>query len=385
MTDIDGNIGNDTSTSTEQVCGILFDISAQGDFWTKGAGLALADTFKGTIVEFNTLEAAVEAGITPYSGGDDLLNGIPHYHINHFFQTVGGTGRLFVAFADCSVNWNAIVDMQKAAHGIISQVGVWTEQSLWKKTDAMATQYNVQLVGELNAVAVNLANNYHAPLSIVLSANTAKIATASTPETQVVFSMIPSCVVNSRYVSVLLGQEIDEKVSSMQTGLESCTPVGCLGLALGAISTATVAECIGWVQKFNLSPYFQTVEFGFGNAAVVDQRLTNATHYDSLSSVQLDNLDDLGYVFLTKYTGMEGGVYFSGDQTCSDGDYRTIARNRAINKSRRMVRTALLPYVNSPVKVDPATGYLSAAQGTIFKNVVNDVLESMSNNEEISG
>lgn len=33
-------------------------------------------------------------------------------------------------FADCGVDWNAIEQMQRAAHGMINQLGVWTEQSL---------------------------------------------------------------------------------------------------------------------------------------------------------------------------------------------------------------------------------------------------------------
>ena len=392
MTDTDGNIGYDGNTSVEQICGLVFDISAQSDFWTKGAGLALVDTFKDTVVEFNTLADAEEAGIKQYTGekdnenvSKDLLNGVPYYHINHFFQMAGGSGRLFVAFADCSTDWNALVDMQKAASGTISQIGVWTEQNLWKITDASASTYNIQLVGALDAVGSDLANNYHAPVSIVLNANSAKVATSTTPDGQVVWSKIPKCVVDARYVTVLLGQETSEEVALMQGAFASCTPVGCVGLALGALSQASVAECIGWVQNFDLAKYFQHIELGFGDATIANQKPTSMTKFESLSTAQLDKLDDLGYVFLLKYTGKEGSVFFSGDQTCSNGDYRTIARNRAINKSRRNVRSALLPYVNSPIKVNPATGYLSAAQSTIFSNLVTSILQAMVDSEEISG
>ena len=104
-----------------------------------------------------------------------------------------------------------------------------------------------------------------------------------------------------------------------------------------------------------------------------------------MSQIQLDTLEELGYVFLVKYSGLEGHVYFSGDTTCSNGDYRTISRNRVINKSRRSVRTALLPYVNSPIKVDPATGNLSAAQIAVFTNLITKILNAMVAAEEISG
>lgn len=393
MTDTDGNIGGNIPPLTEKVCGLLFDISEQTDFWTKGAGLALVDTLKDNVIELNSLDDAEKIGITAYTGeldddnaSKDLLLGIPYYHIKQFFTISGGTGRLFIMFADCSTNWDAIINMQKAAHGIINQFGVWTEKNLWKKTDPSAPTYSIQIVGDLQSVGENLANTYNSPASILLCANSAKVATtADSDEAKIVWSMIPTCVIDSRYVTVLLGQGLDSDVSAMQASLASCTPVGCLGAALGCLAQASVAESIGWVQNFDLINYFPDIEFGFGDATLSEKKLTNTTKYSSLSAAQLDTLDELGYVFLIKYNGLEGHVYFSGDQTCSKGDYRTIARNRTINKSRRAVRSALLPYVNSPIKVDPSTGYLSTAQSTIFTNIVTDILQAMSNAEEISG
>ncbi|MDR1090962.1 MAG: DUF2586 family protein [Prevotella sp.] len=392
MTDTDGNIGTGVSASVEKVCGLLFDVSAQADFWTKGAGLALADTLKDNVIELNSLDDAEKIGITAYTGeldndlvSKDLLFGIPYYHIKHHFTLSGGTGRLFIMFADCSQNWNAVIDMQKASHGIISQFGVWTEKNLWKQTDPTAPVYSIQIVGDLESVGESLANTYNAPASILLSANSAKVGTTAGDEPTVAWSMIPTCVIDSRYVTVLLGQGLDADVSAMQASLASCTPVGCVGAALGCLTQASVAESIGWVRNFDLINYFPDIEFGFGDAALSEKKLVNTTKYSSLSASQLDDLDGLGYVFLIKYSGLEGHVYFSGDKTCSNGDYRTISRNRTINKSRRAVRTALLPYVNSPIKVDPSTGYLSSAQSTIFSNIVTDILQAMADAEEISG
>ena len=36
MTDTDGNIGAEVSNNTEKICGLLFDISGQSNFWTTG-------------------------------------------------------------------------------------------------------------------------------------------------------------------------------------------------------------------------------------------------------------------------------------------------------------------------------------------------------------
>lgn len=387
MTDTDGNIGVSQSTSTEKITGLLFDISKQARFFEEGAGLAAKDKLEGTVLEINQMSDLKELGITPYVGPDDtgLLFGVPYYHIEHFFKVQGATGRLYVMFANCGTNWDAIDQMQRAAYGMINQLGVWTEQSLWKKTDDSGGAYTLNIVNSLQPKARDLANN-NSPLSILLNANTAVLETTSSTEKKIDLSKIPTCVSDARYVTVLLGQALDTTVTAMQvTNKTNTTPVGNIGAALGCLASAHVQESIGWVNKFNMAGCFSDVEMGFGDSTIATNKLTSSLKYSSLNKVQLDTLDDKGYVFLCKYSGLEGGVYFSKDQTCSNGDYRTIARNRTINKSRRAVRNALLPYVNSPLKVDPSTGFLSAAKITMFNNIVSDLLTTMQNNEEISG
>lgn len=386
MTDTDGNIGRGSTNSNEKVSGLLFDISKQKDFWTKGAGLALKDKLQGNVIELNSPDDMKELGIMPYTGkaDSDLLFGIPYYHIDHFFKIQGEVGRLFIMFADCGQNWDAISQIQQASRGMISQLGVWTDQSLWKQTDPEAETYSIDLVSALQSKAASLAEG-NAPLSILLSANTAVVDTADTPKKQVDLSKIPSCIINSRFVTVLLGQGLDSAVSVMQLANENATPVGTVGAALGCLALAHVQESIAWVNKFNLIGYFPDIELGFGDVTKSAEKFVSTLKYSSLSLPQLNTLDDLGYVFLCKYSGLESGVYFSKDQTCSRGDYRTIALNRTIHKSRRAIRNALLPYVNSPLRVDPSTGQLSAAQITMFQNIVNDILKTMLDNEEISG
>ena len=387
MSDTDGNIGTSSTTSTEKVTGLLFDISKQAKFFEEGAGLAVKDKLQGNVIEINSMDDLKELGITAYSGDTkkDLLFGIPYYHINHFFGIQGSTGRLFIMFADCGVDWNAIEQMQRAAHGMINQLGVWTEQSLWKQTDPEAETYSIDLVTDLQSKAASLADE-NAPLSILLCANSAVIATDEESVKKVELGKIPTCVINARFVSVLLGQGLDADVSAMQLANQNLTPIGNIGAALGCIASASVQESFAWVNKFNLIGYFPDIEMGFGDVTLnSESKLTSTLKYSSLNKIQLDNLDDKGYIFLCKYSGLESGVFFSKDQTCSNGDYRTVARNRTIHKSRRAVRNALLPYVNSPLKVDPSTGYLSSAKITMFQNIVSDILTTMQNNEEISG
>ena len=125
MTDSDGNMGSTSTAANVAVSGLLFDISGQENFWTMGAGALYKEKLDGTIIELTSLDQCADYGIFPYTEGDedtDLLKGIPYYHINHFFKINQGTGRLFVMFADCSENWNAIQNMQHATHGIMYQL-----------------------------------------------------------------------------------------------------------------------------------------------------------------------------------------------------------------------------------------------------------------------
>lgn len=290
-------------------------------------------------------------------------------------------------FADCSQDWSAIDQMQRVAHGMINQLGVWTDQSLWKQTDASADTYSIDLVTGLNSKAASLAEE-NAPLSILLSANTTVIATTDANIKQVDLNKIPSCFIGARYVTALLSQGLDADVAHMQLANPNMTPVGIIGGILGSLALASVQESFAWVNKFNLIGYYPDIEMGFGDVTLdSENKFTSTLKYSSLNKSQLDSLDDKGYVFLCKYSGLESGVYFSKDQTCAnaDSDYRTVARNRTIHKSRRAVRNVLLPYTHSPLKVDPSTGYLSTAKITMFQNLVSDVLTTMQNNEEISG
>jgi hypothetical protein len=388
MRDTDGNIGSSSTTSTEKITGLLFDISKQDKFFTEGAGLAVKDKLQGNVIEINSMDDLKELGIAAYSGdtSKDLLFGIPYYHISHFFDIQGANGRLFIMFADCGENWDAVDQIQRAAHGMINQLGVWTEQSLWKMTDSSADTYSIDLVTSLNSKAVALADE-NAPLSIVVSPNSAVVTTVDGTSKQIELAKIPSCQIDARYVTVLLSQGLDTDVTAMQFANPNHTPVGSIGALLGCVAAASVQESFAWVNKFNLIGYFPDIEMGFGDITESDGKLTSTLKYSSLNKVQLDTLDDKGYVFLCKYSGLESGVFFSKDQTCANAtsDYRTMARNRTINKSRRAVRNALLPYVNSPLKVDPSTGYLSSAKITMFQNIVSDVLMTMQTNEEISG
>lgn len=391
MTDTDGNIGVERTSVPERISGLLFDISKQNKFWESGAAAKAADKLKDTVVEINQLSDLEALGITPYAAAtgetavENFLNGIPYYHIRHYLMRNGGYGRLYVAFADCSANWDALNVMQRASGGMISQFGVWTEQALWRETDGEADTYGLEMVDDLELAAKAMADQNHAPAVIVLNANPNEVS-GSTEGGAIVFSKLPNCYKkDARYVTVALGQAVDNEVRAMQVGLASKTPVGNIGAVIGELSITNVGESIGYVARHNISTLFPDIELGFGDATIANGALTNSMRYDALTMAQIDALDDKGYLFLCKYAGVENGIYFNGDPTCSEGDYRTIFRNRVINKSRRLVRSVLLPYVNAPIRIDPTNGQLSAAQIAVFSNSMRSALDTMVTASEVSG
>ena len=396
--DVDGNIPYDTGSSNEKVPGLLFDVSLQPTLFTEGYGKTNESKLKqGDVCYITSFKSAVnDFGIIERSEATEeeeanvnFLHGIPAYHIREFFRmsgNVNGTGKLYVMFADCSSSWEAVEVMQRAAGGMINQMGIWTEQPLWKAAGA-AEKYNLNLVKGLNDVAVSLAE-LNQPLSLVLSANPSNTGGDTTEGRQIDLNRIPSCICEASRVSCIFGQAHHETVTLMQMRNANHTPVGFLGAVMGAIARAGVHESIAWVKQFNLfTDHFQEIELGFGdiNLDEAEENFLSLNRYESLSPSLLDELDDKGYIFPIKYAGRENGIYISKDQTCSTGDYRTIARNRTINKSRRAVREALLPYVNSPLMVNPSTGYLAPSKITSFKTLVGDILAKMQAAQEISG
>lgn len=396
--DVDGNIPYSPSSDQEKVTGLLFDISLQPQLFTAGYGknnennvkpgdVVYITSRKSSITDFGMIER-VDVIDPEEENNENFFHGIPAYHIREFFRMSGmvdGPGKLYVMFADCSSNWDAVNVMQRAAGGMINQLGVWTEQPLWK-LNGEENLYNLNLVKGLNDKAEAMAAQ-NQPLSVVLCANPSNTGAFTTAGKQVNLNKIPSAICESSRVSVIFGQAANYNNSIIQKRNRNNTPIGFLGAVMGALAKARVQESMAWVKQFNLfADDFQDIELGFGDINLdADDEFESLNMYESLSPMLLDELDDKGYIFPIKYPGRENGIYISKDQTCSHGDFRTIARNRTINKSRRQVRAALLPYVNSPLMVNPATGFLAASKITAFKTLIGDILAKMQAAQEISG
>ena len=186
-------------------------------------------------------------------------------------------------------------------------------------------------------------------------------------------------------VAVLIGQSAKEDVHDLQLRLiNQATPtyvtVGNIGAALACLAVAPANESMGHVANFNLSAVMTTAELGLGNLAIENNAWVDGAAYTNINTLSYQKrnryLHHKGFVFLTTYDGLEDSVFFSGDQTITKGDYSKVALNRVMNKSRRVVRRALLPYVNEDWEVDAATGELSQISLSVIQDIVISALNA---------
>lgn len=147
-----------------------------------------------------------------------------------------------------------------------------------------------------------------------------------------------------------------------------------VGTLLGSYSKNPVNQSGAWVSKNNI----------YGGALTI--AAINGENIDTYSDGVLATLDENGAIFITSIVGIEG-FYYNDSHTCTSitDDFAYIESNRTINKAIRLIRTALLPSLNAPIKVDPENGQLPPEVIKADESIARRALESMQNNDEVSG
>jgi hypothetical protein len=140
------------------------------------------------------------------------------------------------------------------------------------------------------------------------------------------------------------------------------------------MSLAKVSESIAWVQKFNMALGSELDTIAFSNGQL----------YSGLADSQFESLNTYGYIFLRKLVGIAGS-YFSDSKTAiaASSDYSNNENNRVYQKITRDVRSALLPTLSSPIKVN-SDGTLDQATISYFESLANRPLSQMEANGELS-
>ncbi len=173
-------------------------------------------------------------------------------------------------------------------------------------------------------------------------------------------------------VSVVIAQDLDVA----NTGNAIHKKMAAVGDVLGCISAAKVNECIGWVDKFPLQD--------LADNTFVNVGLSSNLNINNYTLTDLDTLHDKGYIFARPLTGLPG-FYWSSDPSCAaiTVDEAYLSNGRTLNKAARLLRTALIGKLNSPIELT-SEGKIKPAVIGSFESAAEAVLRNMQGDGEIS-
>jgi hypothetical protein len=326
-------------------------------FLVKGGGLARQapgeDHVSALLFAIAAPAAYSGAKMKSYTGLTDIeADGI--IETNATYAVAWYQAREFYRIAPGATLWMAFnatyPELLTGTSGKLRQIGT-----------TVATLTDVTSV--LQAAATTWATS-HAPVQFVAgfepvaTANLTTIASADT--------------LNAPNVSVVLFGSHVGKGAALATSTSKAY-ISAIGAVLGAIAAASVHESIAWVQKFNLSDgvELETVRVADGTVPT-----------DSV----LNGLNDKRYIVGRKHIGI-AGTYLNDSHaaTVATSDYAMLESTRTVNKARRLLRTAMLPRLNSPVLIDATSGKLDSGTVAELEALGLTGLQAMLQAGEVSG
>jgi len=306
------------------------------------------------------LASILEADALGFNAAFDATNSVNTYQSILEFFTSSPKGTLYVQCIDQAAtliqmltpsNAESLIKLVNFAEGKIKQIGVTFNY------DGAPADFEAMFaaaIPQAQLFAEHCAEN-NRPLHVVLEGYGLDGTTDLKD-------------LNSNKVSVFIGQN----AAFFAQGAYA-EPHCAIGTCLGVISAAPVNESIGYVGGFN-------VQKGTLQSAMIGGVLVS-----DIPSTTIESLEENGYIFFIKYTDYSG-IYINNSFTCTvdTDDYNRIEKNRTWNKAARLIRTAMLPYVNSPVLVSE-TGQLDAVTVGAMEAAGNKALRPMFSANEISG
>ncbi|MFB9079016.1 DUF2586 domain-containing protein [Flavobacterium procerum] len=337
ITKLSGGLGR-RNPEQDMVSGLLFE------------GIATSKLALDKLERIASLEDAIALGITE---DYDFKGQSAYYQIQQFFR-MNPSGDLYI-MAVAAESYSEVVEkameMQEKANGNIRQMAIiYSASTPFSQTLAAIAKAQVQ---------ADLAYADYMPFEIILEGKGFDF------ESEADSSSLAD--LNSENVSVVIAMDLDK----LKEKNFNYTNSAAVGLALGTLSKAKVSENIAWIEKFNLTGD------GFSKPGFVGGK-------EIKSLGDLRTLNDKRYIFTQTHTGL-AGVYFNDSHTCTAGteDFAYIENNRTINKATRLLRTALLPKLASPVLVD-IDGKLPQSVSKSFEGLCRNALEGMVANQEVS-
>lgn len=305
-----------------------------------------------------TLTGGITGTITQFTGGVASKLVQWYYHISEFFR-IQPKGKLWVGFfaVPSTYTFSEVTDMQNNATGEIRQIGVLKDSAAWATADITA----------LDTVCATNKSLYQ-PLQALYAGNlqaTTDITTIADVST-----------LSANDVMNVIGQDgygWGNFIYQMN-GTAGKKSISCLGAQLGQTSLRKVSESIAWVGSANMSNGTELEIPAFSNGQLVSALSTNA----------LEALNTKRHTFLKKFTGYSGS-FFNDSHMCilQSSDYAYMENNRTICKAERLLYTAYLPYLNSPIQFN-SNGTLTDLTIAQFEGVGNTALDQMIRDTELS-
>lgn len=308
----------------------------------------------------STVERAESLGITA-TATDWEIQAL-HYHLSEVFRINPGISLYVGLFrqGEEAFDFSEVKRLQNYAEGRLRQVAVYAPARTLQAADLTALQ----------GVADTLEQQ-DIPLSLLYACRIGEVR-----------NLPQVCGSNKKNVSVVIGQAGDGRGAALFTDARNTSDpegsgarkysVSCLGTVLGMVSKAAVHECIAWVQKFPT---------GIDIPAFADGTLLR-----NLDRAEVDSLDQKRYLFPLTYSGL-AGTYLNDSHTLDDpkSDYAYLEAVRTMDKAVRGIRTYVLPYLGSPLQLDPETGKLKPEVSAYLEILAGKQLEDMERDGELSG
>lgn len=152
---------------------------------------------------------------------------------------------------------------------------------------------------------------------------------------------------------------------------------------MGLVSRSRVNDSIAWVQPNNIQNPSITRWIAPG--------LSSGLALSAYSDSALTALNDKGYITPMLYpresTTAYAGCYINDCHSCVgiESDYAYFIESNVMNKAARLVFNAILPELNSTIKVDPVSGQIAPDVCAYFKTLGERAIQPMLNDSEISG
>lgn len=273
------------------------------------------------------------------------------FQVNEFFNAAPSSTLYLGIYPSGSTTYSEITLMQNKAQGKIRRLGIQMTSFTGITTAVGAIQTQCNSLYEDKK-----------PLYVIFAPNSYALDLATAPDLR---------SLNSKYVGVFIGQDNTGKGWTLATG--KTYSVTALGRLLGFNSANPVNLNMGWIGNFDFTQGAENSGINLG-----------ASDFWNVNSSTLDTLNDKGYMFLQKVTGLPGS-YLNDMPTCtiSTDDFAYIPEVNTMFKAVRNVRTSVLPLVNSPVLMN-ADGTISEVNCKNFEVTAGLPLETMKELGEIS-